>query len=151
MNRQLLPTLRLSLEMTDVLARIEQSGIKINPDTLEEIKQAIGEVASYVNPVSTANASQADIASGAAVMSLTDDGKLEYRPLDPFAQWDNASGQKVSKEFIRPSLNTDGYYTVKDTEGNVLDNITIDSYENFVSKGGYDGNASVGAYATYIT
>ena len=39
MNRQLLPTLRLSLEMTDVLARIEQSGIKINPDTLEEIKQ----------------------------------------------------------------------------------------------------------------
>ena len=118
-------------------------------ETLKEIKQAIGEVASYVNPVSTANASQADIASGAAVMSLTDDGKLEYRPLDPFAQWDNASGQKVSKEFIRPSLNTDGYYTVKDTEGNVLDNITIDSYENFVSKGGYDGNASVGAYATY--
>ena len=39
MNRQLLPTLRLSLEMTDVLARIEQSGIKINPDTLEEIKE----------------------------------------------------------------------------------------------------------------
>ena len=39
MNRQLLPTLRLSLEMTDVLARIEQSGIKIKSDTLEEIKQ----------------------------------------------------------------------------------------------------------------
>ena len=41
MNRQLLPTLRLSLEMTDVLARIEQSGIKKNPDTLEEIKEQI--------------------------------------------------------------------------------------------------------------
>ena len=38
MNRQLLPTLRLSLEMTDVLARIEQAGIKINLDTLAEIK-----------------------------------------------------------------------------------------------------------------
>ena len=39
MNRQLLPTLRLSLEMADVLARIEQAGIKINLDTLAEIKQ----------------------------------------------------------------------------------------------------------------
>ena len=38
MNRQLLPTLRLSFEMTDVLARIEQAGIKINLDTLAEIK-----------------------------------------------------------------------------------------------------------------
>ena len=38
MTQQLLPTLRLSFEMTDVLARIEQAGIKINPDTLQQIK-----------------------------------------------------------------------------------------------------------------
>ena len=38
MTQQLLPTLRLSFEMTDVLARIEQVGIKINPTTLQEIK-----------------------------------------------------------------------------------------------------------------
>ena len=37
MNRQLLPTLRLSVEMTDVLAKIEHAGIKINLDTLQEI------------------------------------------------------------------------------------------------------------------
>ena len=39
MNRQLLPTLRLSVEMTDVLAKIEHAGIKINLDTLQEIKK----------------------------------------------------------------------------------------------------------------
>ena len=38
MTQQLLPTLRLSFEMTDVLAKIEQAGIKINPDTLQQIK-----------------------------------------------------------------------------------------------------------------
>ena len=36
----LVPTLRLSLEMTDALASIEQEGLKINLDTLEEIEQA---------------------------------------------------------------------------------------------------------------
>ena len=36
--KHLLPTLRLSLDMTDVLARIEQAGIKINLDTLHEIR-----------------------------------------------------------------------------------------------------------------
>ena len=39
MHRILLPTLRLSLEMTDVLARMEQNGLKINLDTLEQIRQ----------------------------------------------------------------------------------------------------------------
>ena len=39
MQRTLLPTLRLSLEMTDVLARMERNGLKINLDTLEEIRQ----------------------------------------------------------------------------------------------------------------
>ena len=38
MTKQLLPTLRLSLDMTDTLARIEQTGIKINLDTLREIR-----------------------------------------------------------------------------------------------------------------
>ncbi len=38
MQRILLPTLRLSLEMTDVLARMEQSGLKINRDTLADIR-----------------------------------------------------------------------------------------------------------------
>ena len=37
-TKHLLPTLRLSLDMTDVLARIEQVGIKINLDTLHEIR-----------------------------------------------------------------------------------------------------------------
>ena len=35
----LIPTLRLSFEMTDVLAHIEQNGIKINTDTLLQIKE----------------------------------------------------------------------------------------------------------------
>ena len=39
MQRTLLPTLRLSLEMTDVLARIEQQGLKINLQTLDEIEK----------------------------------------------------------------------------------------------------------------
>ena len=39
MHRILLPTLRLSLEMTDVLARMEQNGLKINLDTLEQIRE----------------------------------------------------------------------------------------------------------------
>lgn len=38
MHRILLPTLRLSLEMTDVLARMEQNGLKINTDTLASIR-----------------------------------------------------------------------------------------------------------------
>ena len=39
MHRILLPTLRLSLEMTDVLARMEQNGLKINLHTLEQIRE----------------------------------------------------------------------------------------------------------------
>lgn len=38
MQRTLLPTLRLSLEMTDVLARMEQNGLKINRETLADIR-----------------------------------------------------------------------------------------------------------------
>ena len=37
MEKGLVPTLKLSLEMTDVLARTEQVGLKINMDTLDEI------------------------------------------------------------------------------------------------------------------
>ena len=36
----LVPTLRLSFEMTDALASIEQEGLKINLDTLEEIERS---------------------------------------------------------------------------------------------------------------
>ena len=39
MEKGLIPTLKLSLEMTDVLARTEQVGLKINMDTLDEIEQ----------------------------------------------------------------------------------------------------------------
>ncbi len=35
----LIPTLKLSLEMTNVLAHIEQNGIKINKTTLAEIRE----------------------------------------------------------------------------------------------------------------
>jgi len=38
MNTGLIPTLKLSLEMTDTLARIEQQGLKINIETLNEIE-----------------------------------------------------------------------------------------------------------------
>lgn len=38
-NQALLPTLRLSLEMTDALSRIEQNGIKINRQTLSKIRE----------------------------------------------------------------------------------------------------------------
>ena len=123
--------------------------------TLEGIKNAASEVAKIINPIKPAGASESDIASGAAVISLTDNGKLEFKVSDPFAKWDNASGQKVSKEFKRPTSTTNGYYTIKDIEGNVLDNITIDSYSTFVDKrGGYNPddprNTGVGAYDTYL-
>ena len=39
MEKGLVPTLKLSLEMTNVLARTEQVGLKINMDTLDEIEQ----------------------------------------------------------------------------------------------------------------
>jgi DNA polymerase I-like protein with 3'-5' exonuclease and polymerase domains len=39
MQRTLLPTLRLSLEMTDVLARMERCGLKINLETLYQIEK----------------------------------------------------------------------------------------------------------------
>ena len=38
-NQTLLPTLRLSLEMTDTLSRIERNGIKINRTTLADIRR----------------------------------------------------------------------------------------------------------------
>ena len=38
-NQTLLPTLRLSLEMTDTLSRIERNGIKINKTTLADIRR----------------------------------------------------------------------------------------------------------------
>ena len=38
-NQTLLPTLRLSLEMTDTLSRIERNGIKINETTLADIRR----------------------------------------------------------------------------------------------------------------
>ena len=121
--------------------------------TLEDIKNKTSGFASELIGINTAGASDLDIASGAAVLNINDDGGLEYKVTDPFAQWDNVSGQKVIKEFKRPTYNTDGYYTVKDTKGNTLDNITIDSYVSFVNKGGienYGGNpTSIGAYAEY--
>jgi DNA polymerase I-like protein with 3'-5' exonuclease and polymerase domains len=39
MEKGLVPTLKLSLEMTDVLARVERVGLKINMDTLDEIEK----------------------------------------------------------------------------------------------------------------
>ena len=38
MERTLLPTLRLSLEMTETLTEIERNGLKINLDTLNQIE-----------------------------------------------------------------------------------------------------------------
>jgi len=35
----LIPTLKLSLEMTNVLTRIEMNGLKVNLDTLDEIEK----------------------------------------------------------------------------------------------------------------
>ena len=44
----LIPTLRLSLEMTNVLTRIEMNGLKINLDTLHEIEKEYNEELSYL-------------------------------------------------------------------------------------------------------
>ena len=98
--------------------------------TLEGIKNAAIEVAKIINPIKPAGASELDIASGNAVVSINNDGGLEYKVTDPFAQWDNVSGQKVVKEFKGPTYTANGYYTVKDTEGNTLDSIEILSPEN---------------------
>ena len=42
MQRTLLPTLRLSLEMTETLTEIERNGLKINLDTLKQIEYLEG-------------------------------------------------------------------------------------------------------------
>ena len=44
----LVPTLKLSLEMTKVLTRIEMNGLKINLDTLDEIEKEYNEELSYL-------------------------------------------------------------------------------------------------------
>ena len=67
--------------------------------TLEDLKDKIVGVASILNPIKPAGASELDIANGNAVVSINSDGGLEFKALDPFAQWDNESGQKVIKEF----------------------------------------------------
>ena len=101
--------------------------------TLEDIKNKTSGFVSELIGINPAGASDLDIASGAAVLSVNDDGGLEFKVNDPFAKWDNVNGQKVSKEFKAPTPTADGYYTVKDTEGNVLDTIVIDNYTNFVN------------------
>ena len=45
----LVPTLKLSLEMTKVLTRIEMNGLKINLDTLDEIEKEYNEELSYLD------------------------------------------------------------------------------------------------------
>src|SRR5210317_1796052 len=44
----LTPTLKLSLEMTNVLTRIEMNGLKVNLDTLDEIEKEYNEELSYL-------------------------------------------------------------------------------------------------------
>jgi len=44
----LVPTLKLSLEMTNVLTRIEMNGLKINLDTLDEIEKQYIEELNYL-------------------------------------------------------------------------------------------------------
>ena len=44
----LVPTLKLSLEMTNVLTHIEMNGLKINLDTLDEIEKEYNEELSYL-------------------------------------------------------------------------------------------------------
>ena len=44
----LVPTLKLSLEMTNVLTRIEMNGLKINLDTLDEIEKEYNKELSYL-------------------------------------------------------------------------------------------------------
>ena len=44
----LVPTLKLSLEMTKVLTRIEMNGLKINLDTLDKIEKEYNEELSYL-------------------------------------------------------------------------------------------------------
>jgi len=39
MSRSLIPTLKLSLDMTSTLADIEYNGLKVNPTTLAEIRE----------------------------------------------------------------------------------------------------------------
>ncbi|WP_290940890.1 DNA polymerase [Hyphomonas sp.] len=39
MSKSLVPTLKLSLEMTNVLSRVERNGLRINLDTLEQIRE----------------------------------------------------------------------------------------------------------------
>jgi len=68
MGKGLVPTLKLSLEMTDVLARTERVGLKINLDTLDEIEKMYTE---ELTALEARLAALAQNAMGDTAISLT--------------------------------------------------------------------------------
>ena len=145
---------------------------QINNSSLETIKDvitsALGTVSSAIIPSAQAEtdpwdvkkldvATQTGIAEGNYVEGL--DG---WKEIQPTLQWDNEYGQVVSKTFQAPTSllnynNINGFYTIKDKNGKVLENTEIKSIDNFYKEAGMEipeassENFKNTPYANYLT
>ena len=124
---------------------------QINNSSLETLKEYIGVISDAIIPSAQAEtdpwdvkkldvATQIGIAEGNYVEGL--DG---WKEIQPTLQWDNEYGQVVSKTFQaptyainRPGNNINGFYTIRDKDGKVLENTEIQTLINFYKEAGID-------------
>ncbi len=105
----LVPTLKLSLEMTNVLTRIEMNGLKINLDTLDEIEKEYNKELSYLETKLQSMARQAMGDTPVNLSSPDDRSVLLYsRKVKDKPLWSMTFnlGQEMRGNTIKPKLRT---------------------------------------------
>ena len=105
----LVPTLKLSLEMTKVLTRIEMNGLKINLDTLDEIEKEYNEELSYLEKKLQTMAKEAMGDTPINLSSPDDRSVLLYsRRVKDKSLWSMTFnlGQEMRGNTIKPKLRT---------------------------------------------
>jgi len=105
----LIPTLRLSLEMTNVLTRIEMNGLKINLDTLHEIEKEYNEELSYLETKLQTMAKEAMGDTPVNLSSPDDRSVLLYsRKVRDKAMWGATFnlGHEMRGNTMKPKLRT---------------------------------------------
>jgi len=103
----LVPTLKLSLEMTNVLTRIEMNGLKINLDTLDEIEKEYNKELSYLETKLQSMARQAMGDTPVNLSSPDDRSVLLYsRKVKDKPLWSMTFnlGQEMRGNTIKPKL-----------------------------------------------
>ena len=105
----LVPTLKLSLEMTKGLTRIEMNGLKINLDTLDEIEKEYNEELSYLEKKLQTMAKEAMGDTPINLSSPDDRSVLLYsRRVKDKSLWSMTFnlGQEMRGNTIKPKLRT---------------------------------------------